>query len=165
MAERRSQGSGSLFYDGTLDLWTVRVELPPGPDGVRRRKAVRRRLRPDAEAVLAELTKGLAPTRATQRTRTGRRTETMKAARQLGTHTREEWFAKVRANRLICSYCGRKCNTGNYHKDHVIPVSRGGSDSIDNLTIACQECNYAKSDMLPDEFFAFMYGTGRWVTD
>lgn len=38
----RGKGEGSLFKDGR-GLWTVRVELPPGPDGKRRQKVIRRK--------------------------------------------------------------------------------------------------------------------------
>lgn len=36
--------------------------------------------------------------------------------------------------------------------DHVIPLSRGGADEIDN-TVACHyTCNMEKGNKLPDEF-------------
>lgn len=39
-----------------------------------------------------------------------------------------------------------------YHLDHIIPVSRGGDNSIDNCGIACREANNAKSDLMVEEF-------------
>lgn len=45
----------------------------------------------------------------------------------------------------ICSYCNTLCNT-NYQVDHIVPLSTGGSHSIDNLTIACPSCNRSKSN-------------------
>ena len=50
--------------------------------------------------------------------------------------------------RNICQYCGRK----GYSIDHREPVSRGGSNDLDNLTLSCQECNKLKGDM-PYEWF------------
>lgn len=38
--------------------------------------------------------------------------------------------------------------------DHVVPVSRGGADSRDNVRTACLDCNRRKNDMLPEEFLA-----------
>lgn len=42
-----------------------------------------------------------------------------------------------------------------YHFDHIIPRSRGGSSSIDNLGICTKEANLAKSDKTPDELIHF----------
>lgn len=42
-----------------------------------------------------------------------------------------------------------------YHFDHIIPISRGGSNTIDNLGICTKRANLAKNDMTPDEFLFF----------
>jgi len=50
-----------------------------------------------------------------------------------------------------CVYCGenrRKLLT----LDHVIPRSRGGGDTWDNLVTACKKCNNVKSDLTLEEF-------------
>jgi 5-methylcytosine-specific restriction endonuclease McrA len=39
-----------------------------------------------------------------------------------------------------------------YHFDHVIPKSRGGDNSLDNIQIATKIANLSKSGMTPDEF-------------
>jgi 5-methylcytosine-specific restriction endonuclease McrA len=55
----------------------------------------------------------------------------------------------------ICYLTGREINledTKNYHFDHIIPATRGGSNDIDNLGLACKEANKAKSDMTINEF-------------
>lgn len=44
-----------------------------------------------------------------------------------------------------CQYCGRTASDGvKLHVDHIIPVSRGGKTEMDNLTVACEECNIGK---------------------
>lgn len=53
-----------------------------------------------------------------------------------------------------CYLTGRKIElkeSKSYQFDHVIPVSKGGSKTIDNLGICCREANQAKHDMFVDE--------------
>lgn len=42
----------------------------------------------------------------------------------------------------ICSYCGDK--SGPFHVDHIVPRALGGTDSYNNLCVACQRCNLSK---------------------
>ena len=51
-----------------------------------------------------------------------------------------------------CVYCGLR--TGRLTCDHVIPVSRGGSSTLDNLVTACLACNLAKATQTPEEWRA-----------
>lgn len=39
-----------------------------------------------------------------------------------------------------------------YQFDHIIPASRGGNNSLDNLGICTRRINIAKGNMTPDEF-------------
>ncbi len=48
-----------------------------------------------------------------------------------------------------CVYCG---STSNLEIDHIIPKSRGGSDRIDNLVLACRKCNNEKGNRTASEF-------------
>ncbi|MCJ7557681.1 MAG: HNH endonuclease [Gammaproteobacteria bacterium] len=50
----------------------------------------------------------------------------------------------------ICQYCGEETLDG--HVDHIIPLSRGGTDSIDNLLWSCAFCNISKGAKPLDEF-------------
>ena len=50
----------------------------------------------------------------------------------------------MRDNR-ICQYCGKKLDKKGIHIDHVIPYSLGGRTELDNLVVACAECNLKKS--------------------
>ncbi|MDX2195072.1 MAG: HNH endonuclease [Cytophagales bacterium] len=47
-----------------------------------------------------------------------------------------------------CMYCG---STHNLTIDHVMPRSRGGASSWDNLATACRNCNARKGDFTPEE--------------
>jgi len=49
-----------------------------------------------------------------------------------------------------CVYCG-KTDTP-LEIEHIIPKSRGGSNKIDNLAIACRSCNKAKGSKTAEEF-------------
>lgn len=40
----------------------------------------------------------------------------------------------------------------NYQLDHKIPVSKGGTNDISNMGIACPEANYSKSDLTIEEY-------------
>ncbi len=46
-----------------------------------------------------------------------------------------------------CAYCGNSANT----IDHVLPRSRGGKDSWENLVACCLKCNNIKGDKTPQE--------------
>ncbi|MEV6863152.1 RNA-guided endonuclease IscB [Streptosporangium subroseum] len=50
----------------------------------------------------------------------------------------------------ICAYCGASGVPLNI--DHIHPRSRGGSDRISNLAVACIPCNQAKNATLIQEF-------------
>lgn len=48
-----------------------------------------------------------------------------------------------------CIYCGKSPATDlgtKLHIDHVIPFSKGGKSTSDNLQTLCEECNLGKSD-------------------
>ncbi len=50
-----------------------------------------------------------------------------------------------------CQYCGRRPSLRDLNIDHVLPRSRGGLDSWDNLVISCRTCNLRKGRRTPDE--------------
>ncbi len=60
--------------------------------------------------------------------------------------------AKFQAMGGACFYCGRA--DAPLTEDHAVPLSRGGSDDIDNILPACKPCNSAKSAKTADEFIA-----------
>jgi len=50
-----------------------------------------------------------------------------------------------------CQYCGKRPAKQELTIDHVIPRSRGGRDTWDNLVLACVKCNVTKGNRTPDE--------------
>ena len=55
------------------------------------------------------------------------------------------WNEKLVRLNHRCVYCGTKENIG---IDHIVPVSRGGSNHVDNLQPLCRSCNSRKSNSL-----------------
>lgn len=49
----------------------------------------------------------------------------------------------------LCRYCGRRSQT--MEVDHIIPVSQGGTSTLDNLVTACRKCNRRKAGRTPQE--------------
>jgi 5-methylcytosine-specific restriction endonuclease McrA len=50
-----------------------------------------------------------------------------------------------------CQYCEKKLTIKDCTIDHVIPKSRGGEHSWDNVVIACRKCNQRKGSKLTKE--------------
>lgn len=49
-----------------------------------------------------------------------------------------------------CRLCGIRPEQGaQLHVDHIIPWSKGGETTLDNLQILCSKCNLGKSDLSP----------------
>jgi len=51
----------------------------------------------------------------------------------------------------LCLYCGGHFRSSDLSRDHVRPVSRGGSDSWQNVVTACKRCNHHKGNSTPQE--------------
>lgn len=61
-----------------------------------------------------------------------------------------------------CALCGQKIKFEDMTLDHIVPLSMGGADSMENLQVACLACNHLKSNSLPEDFIdrltaVFMY--------
>lgn len=64
----------------------------------------------------------------------------------VGEVTEEQWEAKVAAYGGLCAYCRGEMER--VTQDHVIPLSKGGPHTIDNLVPACGSCNSRKGNSL-----------------
>lgn len=71
-----------------------------------------------------------------------------------------------RSGSNACSYCGKETTRehGPDHllfptADHIVPLSRGGANAIENMALACKGCNELKGALDGDEFTAWMDGT------
>lgn len=60
-----------------------------------------------------------------------------------GRHTMKEWIALKEQYNNKCAICqGTKPLT----RDHIVPLSKGGTDDISNIQPLCQSCNSRKGD-------------------
>jgi 5-methylcytosine-specific restriction endonuclease McrA len=50
-----------------------------------------------------------------------------------------------------CQYCGKRFSTSDLSLDHVIPRSRGGENTWENIVCACLNCNVRKGGRTPAE--------------
>lgn len=67
-----------------------------------------------------------------------------------GSFTATEWEIRKQEFDYRCAYCGRK--TKKLTADHYIPLSKGGTNYIDNIVPACIKCNKHKWDKDPSQF-------------
>lgn len=84
--------------------------------------------------------------------------------------------AKAKARKILgetfgwkCRYCRKDLTpdskTGDdmgfeyAELDHILPVSRGGGNNIENLALCCCNCNGAKRDKTENEYLQVLYGS------
>lgn len=66
-----------------------------------------------------------------------------------GTFTPGQIEDLYRKQRGWCACCQVKRLGSSFHRDHKIPLTRGGSNGILNIELLCAKCNLEKNDMDP----------------
>jgi len=52
-----------------------------------------------------------------------------------------------------CAICGKKIHSlDDLTVDHIIPLSKGGKNEIENCQLAHRKCNSMKKDLMPDVY-------------
>jgi 5-methylcytosine-specific restriction endonuclease McrA len=51
----------------------------------------------------------------------------------------------------LCLYCGQQFSRPHLTRDHVMPVSKGGRDTWENVVTACFHCNSRKGNRTPQQ--------------
>lgn len=68
-----------------------------------------------------------------------------------GSHTAEEVKRLLARQKYLCVACRKSIDAG-YHRDHIIPLAKGGSNFIRNIQLLCPTCNRKKSTKHPIKF-------------
>jgi 5-methylcytosine-specific restriction endonuclease McrA len=55
-----------------------------------------------------------------------------------------------------CYYCQQIFSFKDLTMDHLVPLTRGGRSTRDNLVPSCKACNTLKKNMLPLEWEAYL---------
>lgn len=63
-----------------------------------------------------------------------------------GSHTEEEWEALKALYDYKCLRCGKREPEVQLTRDHVIPLTQSGTDSIENVQPLCAHCNSKKNN-------------------
>jgi 5-methylcytosine-specific restriction endonuclease McrA len=67
-------------------------------------------------------------------------------------------------DRYTCQYCVQTFPAGELTMDHVVPRSRGGTSTWENLVACCIPCNNQKGNRTPDEAGMKLYRLPRPFT-
>lgn len=71
------------------------------------------------------------------------------------TYTYHDALEHLGGTNLICYLSGTPINilTDDYQLDHILPVSRGGTNELSNMAIATIEANQMKGGLTNEELF------------
>jgi hypothetical protein len=53
-------------------------------------------------------------------------------------------------DRHLCAYCAQRFRPGQLDLEHIVPRSKGGTDTWTNLVAACKACNNRKANRTPE---------------
>jgi hypothetical protein len=70
---------------------------------------------------------------------------------QAGFRDANELWEMYHDQNELCAYCETPL-FGDFHVDHMLPLSRGGIDGPENYAITCPPCNMAKHSKTAEEF-------------
>jgi hypothetical protein len=77
-------------------------------------------------------------------------TETKESRRQGRYIRRDIMLQVVRRDNHVCRLCWKYVPDNEVEFDHIIPVSKGGPTTVENLRLLCRSCNRKRSNALGD---------------
>ena len=80
----------------------------------------------------------------------------VKREREKSRELRKSRWWKNRVALGCCHYCDGHFTQEELTMDHLVPVSRGGKASRNNVVPACKECNSSKKYLLPIEWEEYL---------
>lgn len=83
----------------------------------------------------------------------------IKREREKSRELRKSRWWKNRLAQGICHWCGKRFAPDELTMDHIVPVTRGGKASRNNVVPACKECNSRKKYLLPMEWEEYLQKT------
>lgn len=72
-------------------------------------------------------------------------------------------YSIFKKDEWTCRICNKNVQKVNIYAndaaelDHIIPISKGGTHTLDNVQTLCRECNQFKSDKMPDDLELINY--------
>ncbi|CAN7362413.1 HNH endonuclease [Paenibacillus sp. LjRoot56] len=81
----------------------------------------------------------------------GHKRRSLKRNSMVNDFTAKDWSKSLNHFNNECAYCG--CTDKQIHQEHVVPISRGGSNTITNIIPACETCNTSKGSTLIEKWY------------
>ena len=75
-------------------------------------------------------------------------TETREERRTSRSISRSVMLQVIRRDQGVCRSCGKNVADDEVEFDHIIPHSKGGPSTVDNIRLLCRPCNRKKGDNL-----------------
>ena len=82
--------------------------------------------------------------------------ETIRRERAKARELRKTRWWQQKTASGTCYYCGCQVAHRQLTMDHLVPLSRGGRSTKDNLVPSCKDCNNKKKTILPVEWDEYL---------